>query len=309
MNSPRLLSSAELRLLCAGVSPFFEHLRSECGLADNTLQAYRRDLREFLGFVRQHQQKRPGSSWPTVVQNYCIALSRRGLQVASIGRHLASLRRFLRFLFDTHRLDHDPTINIESPRKWSRLPDSLNLRQVRDLLESPQPAEELALRDLALLELLYATGMRAAEVCSLHLEDLKLQVGFLRCRGKGGKQRVVPLGRPAAEALGLYLQRQRPELARPCSGSYVFVTRTGRPMRRGTVWELVIKYAQRAGLAGKVSPHTLRHTFASHLLQGGADLRVVQELLGHASVVTTQVYTHVDRARLKSIHQRFHPRQ
>jgi integrase/recombinase XerD len=298
-----------LAALRAGIQPFFEHLRSECRLADNTLLAYRRDLSEFIAFISTHQQKRPGATWPVVVQDYCIALRRRGLSVASIARQLACLRRFLRFLYDTHRLAVDPTVNVEAPKKWSRLPDCLNVRQVRDLLEAPQPHEDLAQRDLAILELLYATGLRAAELCSLRLEDLNLPVGFLRCNGKGGKERIVPIGRPAVEALDLYLQRERPALARPISGHHVFLSRTGRPMQRGTVWEIITKYARRAGLPDTVSPHTLRHTFASHLLQGGADLRVVQELLGHASVVTTQIYTHVDRARLKSIHQRFHPRQ
>jgi integrase/recombinase XerD len=229
--------------------------------------------------------------------------------VASVARQLACIRRFLRFLHQTHRLDDDPALSVEAPKRWSHLPICLNIRQTRDLLEAPQPHEELALRDIAMLELLYATGLRASELCDLRMEDLHVPLGFLRCLGKGGRERIVPIGRPAVEALEGYLHHLRPGLVSAHTEGQVFLSRTGRPLQRGTVWELVTKYARRAGLSRRTSPHTLRHTFASHLLQGGADLRIVQELLGHASVVTTQVYTHVDRSRLKAIHQRFHPRQ
>jgi integrase/recombinase XerD len=229
--------------------------------------------------------------------------------VASVARQLAALRTFLRFLYHTQRLDRDPTSDILAPKKWNRLPDTLNIRQMQNLLEAPTLDDEFAERDIALLELLYATGLRASEVCGLRIDEVNLRVGVLRCMGKGGKERIVPIGRTAVDALDSYLAKLRPRLHRPRSGAYVFLSRTGRPLTRGSVWELIKKYAVRAGLRDKVTPHTMRHSFATHLLQGGADLRIVQELLGHASVTTTQIYTHVDRSRLKAVHQRYHPRQ
>ncbi len=215
---------------------------------------------------------------------------------------------FLRFLFMTGRTDRDITTVLESPRRWKHLPGTLHYSQIDALLAAPNPKDPLYLRDRAMLELLYATGMRVSELVGLATDQLNLKIGYLRCIGKGNRERIIPIGRRAIEAVADYLRELRPALTARRETNAVFVTRTGRSMDRTNAWRLVIKYARRAGIAKKVSPHTLRHSFATHLLEGGADLRIVQELLGHVDVSTTQIYTHVDGARLKRIHQRYHPR-
>jgi integrase/recombinase XerD len=198
---------------------------------------------------------------------------------------------------------------LASPALWLRVPQVLSPEQVTKLLDAPQPADRYQLRDRAILETLYAAGCRASEVVGLTMADLHLEAGFCKCEGKGGKQRIVPLGRPAVNALRSYLDGLRPRLvATAPDANRVFVSRGGKPLSREMLWVVVKKYVRRAGLHAKVSPHTLRHSFATHLLAGGADLRTVQELLGHASIQTTQRYTHVDRDRLREIHRRFHPR-
>lgn len=215
---------------------------------------------------------------------------------------------FYRYLRLEEKVDRNAVELLSSPKLWERIPQVLSPESVEKLLSSPRPKERFYWRDRAMLETLYATGSRASEVTGLKLPDLHLQSRFLKCQGKGGKQRIVPLGQPAALALGEYLERQRPTLVRAGDGGWVFVSRAGRALTREMLWILVKKYARRAGLNGRVSPHTLRHSFATHLLSGGADLRTVQELLGHASIRTTQIYTHVDRDRLQAIHRQFHPR-
>lgn len=242
------------------------------------------------------------------VQNHLINLQRRGLGVSSIARHFAAVKMFIRFMFAEGLVLHDVASLMEAPKKWRNIPDVLHVSQVDALLSAPDPADEFYLRDRALLELLYATGLRVSEVADLTLEQLNLTIGYLRCIGKGGKERIVPIGRMAIDAVQEYLDILRPRLV---GGEYtdaVFLSRTGRPLDRTNVWRLVRKYGREAGLAKNVSPHTLRHSFATHLLVGGADLRVVQELLGHADVTTTQLYTHVDPSHLKYVHRKCHPR-
>jgi integrase/recombinase XerD len=227
----------------------------------------------------------------------------------SIARHLIALKMFYRFLRLEERVEKNTVELLSSPTLWERIPQVLNPESVEKLLASPQPTERFYLRDRALLETLYATGSRASEVVHLTMADLHLDSGFCKCLGKGNKQRVVPLGRPAIEALRKYLADLRPRLVKAApEATPVFVSRGGRALTREMLWILVKKYARRASLPPKVSPHTLRHSFATHLLAGGADLRAVQELLGHANIRTTQHYTHVDRDRLKAIHKKFHPR-
>ena len=235
---------------------------------------------------------------------YVGALHEAKLAPASIARNLVALKIFYRFLSLEGRADPAAVELLSRPSLWERLPQVLSAEAVEKLLCAPQTGDRFYLRDRALLETLYATGCRASEVVGLKVRDVHLNESFCRCLGKGSKERVVPLGRAALTALGQYLGDARPATEAP----WVFVSKAGRPLTRGMLWVLVKKYAARAGLTAKVSPHTLRHSFATHLLGGGANLRAVQELLGHTNIRTTQIYTHVDRERLKKLHRQFHPR-
>jgi integrase/recombinase XerD len=231
------------------------------------------------------------------------------LAISSIARHLAAVKMFLRYLAMTGLSSHDITSMLESPRKWFNLPHTLHYKQVNALLAAPNLDDAFGLRDRAILELLYATGLRVSELVGLDLGSINGSVGYLRCIGKGRRERIVPVGQAAIESVDEYKHGLRTRLDRTGRAAALFLSRTGRRLEREACWRLVKKYVARAGLAERTSPHTLRHCFATHLLEGGADLRMVQEMLGHVNVATTQIYTHVDRARLKSIHERFHPRQ
>jgi integrase/recombinase XerD len=284
-------------------------MRAERGLAANTVLAYGRDLDRFASWASDGGLK--DYLKPTIheLTTYLEFLRELGLDPASVARHLVALKTFYRFLRLEERGQPDAVELLSSPTLWERIPQVLSPESVEKLLHAPRPSERFFLRDRALLETLYATGSRASEVVGLRLGDLHLESGFCKCHGKGNKQRVVPIGKAAQKALREYLEGQRPHLVRSTPDvSQVFVSRGGRPLTREMLWILVKKYVQRAGLSAKISPHTLRHSFATHLLSGGADLRTVQELLGHANIRTTQHYTHVDRDRLKAIHRKFHPR-
>jgi len=289
---------------------FVDYLLSECGLAENTIEAYSRDLREFIIELDERDVASPERIDTTVVRNFLVRLNQRGLALSSIARHLVSVKMFLRYLFIVGVLDNDIFALLETPKKWRTLPHTLRRGQVDALLAAPQPGEPFYARDRAILELLYATGMRVSELAGLRVQDVNLQVGYARVFGKGGKERIVPIGSHAIDAVGEYLRVMRPTLTESRAGiDALFLSRTGSPLDRTNIWRLVSRFALQAGIQGAVSPHTLRHCFATHMLEGGADLRIVQELLGHADVATTQIYTHVDTSRLKSIHQKFHPRQ
>ncbi|MCH7812470.1 MAG: site-specific tyrosine recombinase XerD [Planctomycetes bacterium] len=296
------------RVPAAPVKAYLDHLFVECGLAGNTVAAYLRDLTEFWDDLVPDGETIAEITIQDI-QRHLIRLQGRGLGENSIARHVAAIRMFLRYLHATGQLERDLAALLESPKKWRNLPKTIHTKQVDALLNAPDPADEFFLRDRALLETLYATGIRVSEAVDLTCGRVNRKVGYLRCIGKGGKERIVPLGRCAIQALGAYLEHHRPGLAGPRAGDAVFLSRTGRPLDRTNMWRLVRKYASTVGLEGKVSPHTLRHCFATHLLAGGADLRIVQELLGHADVGTTQLYLHVDESRLKEIHRRYHPRQ
>ena len=295
-----------LNELQSDIGAFRHYLRSERGMADNTVQAYGRDLERFANWAALIRFT--GYSKPSLkdLARYVAFLHEEKLAPPSIARHLVSLKMFYRFLKMEERADASAVDLLGSPKLWERIPQVLSPTAVDELLQSPQPGDRFYLRDKAILETLYATGCRASEVVSLKLADLYLDSAFCKCLGKGSKQRVVPLGRPAIAALRAYLAGPSDVLIRDRAN--VFVSKSGRPLSRIFLWALVKKYCQRAGLSRKASPHTLRHSFATHVLAGGADLRTVQELLGHASIQTTQHYTHVDRDRLKAIHKQFHPR-
>jgi integrase/recombinase XerD len=301
--------AAHYAALADDVEAFRNYLRSERGLAANTVLAYGRDLDRFSGWVAGGGLT--DYLHPTIRDfgHYLEFLREEKLAPPSVARHLVALKMFYRFLRLEERTSESTVELLGSPALWERIPHVLSPESVGKLLESPQAQERFYLRDRALLETLYATGSRASEVVGLKSQDLYLDSSFCKCLGKGSKQRVVPLGRAAVNALRAYLEKQRPTLVKTAPDApWVFVSRGGKGLTREMLWVLVRKYARRAGLNGKVSPHTLRHSFATHLLAGGADLRAVQELLGHANIRTTQHYTHVDRDRLRAIHRQFHPR-
>ena len=289
------------------VKQFLDYVFLECGLAGSTVEAYKRDLSELWDHIAERNVD-PADIGIDDIQAHVIRLSQRGLSVASIARRLASTKVFLRYLNANGLLRRDVASLIESPKKWRTIPKTLRERQVEALLRAPNSRDDFFLRDLALLELLYATGLRASEVVDLPIDQLNLQLGYARCIGKGRKERIVPVGRAAIDAVGEYCEVLRPRLLGDRFTKALFLSRTGRPLDRTNIWRIVRRHAITAGLGEHVSPHTLRHCFATHLLAGGADLRIVQELLGHADVVTTQIYTHVDEIQLKQVHAAFHPR-
>lgn len=306
----------------ASLERFRVYQNVELGAAANTLAAYRRDLRRFGDFLRRKGVEDWGRIDIDVVQRYLIELTQAGFKESTIARHVCSLRMWLRWLHETRQIADDLTTLIESPKLWQRLPEALNLDRTAELVESPDPDHPLGLRDRAILELFYASGLRVSELCGLRPGDLSLQAGYVRCLGKGRRERVVPVGRPARDAIEAYAEHLRPELVlkgqqrgiwktpltRQAALSVpLFLSRSGGPMERTAVWRLVRREAKRRGIKGKVSPHTLRHSFATHLLEGGANLRVVQELLGHANINTTEIYTHVAIPHLKEVHERCHP--
>lgn len=323
--------------LPAGLAPdldrFFAYLRVECGFRPNTLQAYQRDAID----MAQDLAQQGTTAWKQVsgrdLASHLARLhSQRGMEPSSVARHLATVRVFFRFLRSRAMISEDPTEILERPTRWKKLPDVLSPKQMRSLLEAPRPTtrtrphgdieakaggragpprapDELWMRDRAMLELMYACGLRASETADMLLTDWTPTIGVVRVRGKGDKERIVPVGTPAISAVEAYLKDCRPRLARPDGrdrGRLLLSVR-GLPLERVAVWQLVRKHANAAGLRN-VHPHVLRHSFATHLLMGGADLRVVQELLGHADIGTTQVYTHVDGSRLRSVHKKYHPR-
>jgi integrase/recombinase XerD len=287
--------------------PWLDYLRTECHLSENTVAAYRRDMVHFFRWLG-------GKAIPqlTIQQLADFVAWLHGLKLApaSIARHIVSLKMFFRYLQLEGVLRDNLVELLGSQKLWQRVPQVLSPQAVSKLMESPQRCDPLWRRDRAMLELLYATGCRATELSNLKLPDMHLDEAYCRCHGKGDKQRLVPLGRRAIEAVQSYLDDERPGLAanRDPQPPWVLLSLRGKRLRRERIWELVKKYTARVGISDSVSPHTMRHSFATHLLAGGADLRKVQEMLGHSSIATTQIYTHVDPARLKRIHKQFHPR-
>jgi len=287
------------------ISLYLNYLRGEAGVASNTVAAYRRDLERFAAFLGERPVPR---TRPEDVASFLMHERARGLAPASVARALVAIRCLLAFLAAEGRLDPRLLLHLDAPRVWERLPGVLAPEDVEALLAAPNARTHLGSRDRALFEVLYATGARASETVGLTLDRLELSLRWARVVGKGDRERLVPLGRKAVDALVRYLDHHREKLLRGRVSDLVFVTRLGAPLRREDLWRLVRRHAVAAGIRGRVSPHTLRHSFATHLLAGGADVRHVQEMLGHASVRTTQVYTHVEADRLRRIHRRFHPR-
>jgi integrase/recombinase XerD len=289
------------------VDAFVAYAAGECHLAENTVAAYRRDLEHFVEWLQQRDIL--GLSIRDLA-DYVGWLHGRELAPASIARHIVSLKVFFRYLQLEGAMRDNLAELLGSQKLWERVPKVLSVEQIDRLFAAPGRTDACWRRDRALLELLYATGCRASELSNLRLCDVHLDEGFCICRGKGDKERLVPLNVRAVEAVRAYLQHERPKLASQSrsTADWVLLSYRGRRLRRERIWELLKRYASRVGVPPEISPHSLRHSFATHLLAGGADLRLVQEMLGHASIATTQIYTHVDPSRLKAVHKKFHPR-
>ena len=293
--------------MTAAVVEYLGSLQTEQGASRNTLAAYRHDLTDFAEFLRRQRRALPYLA-PDDLVVYLEGLRKRGLRPSSVARRMSAVRGLYRHLLREGALDRDPTEHVEVPRRGRSLPRTLSRDAATALVEAPDTTEPHGVRDRAILELLYATGMRASECVDLRLEDLNLQAGYVICTGKGRKQRLVPVGAEAAAWVTRYLKGARPRDTRRRDCGRLFVNPRGGRLSRQSLWILVRRAAARAGLRVRVSPHVLRHSFASHLLEGGADLRSVQAMLGHADIATTQVYTHLPTAALKRMYRQFHPR-
>lgn len=290
------------------MEPFLDFLSFERGLSDRTLSAYQRDLSKMFRFVEERGRSGPEQITSQDLREFVIHLKTSGLAPTTIRRSLSSLRGYFAFLLEEGVLTSDPSERLESPRAWRKLPNVLSVEDVQKMLEAPNPDHPMFWRDRSILEVLYATGIRVSELIDLRISNLDLEESLCTVFGKGAKERLVPLGTPARRALERYLREVRPNLEKGKGEGRVFLNQRGRPLSRMAIWNLVKESSRAAGLSGQVSPHTLRHTFATHLLEGGADLVAVQELLGHADISTTQIYTHVDREYLREVHRTFHPR-
>ncbi|MBN1504807.1 MAG: site-specific tyrosine recombinase XerD [Candidatus Eisenbacteria bacterium] len=287
---------------------FRHYLLFERRLSGNTVDSYAGDVRRFLRFLASRKRKVAQDAGREQVAEYLSSLSRRGFDPASVARNLSSVRAFYSYLIASRVRQGDPTELLERPRLWKRLPRTLSVDEVKILLSQPSLSGPLGLRDRAMLEFMYATGCRVSELLSATLQSVDLDERQFRCVGKGGKERIVPLGSQACGALNQYFKEGRPGLVERSKSQFVFVNSRGGKLSRMGFWKVLRKYCLKAGLSVTPSPHMLRHSFATHLLEGGADLRVVQELLGHSSISTTQIYTQVDREYLRKVHSRFHPR-
>jgi integrase/recombinase XerD len=292
----------------AHIQPFLNYLTAECGMSPNTVSAYRNDLGQFSAWCAEQRIGSLKAVDLSLLTDFLQFLRDRGLSASTIARRLVALKMYFRFLVLEGVLTESAVDLMSSPKLWQYLPTVLSPETVDKLLASPAPSDPFPLRDRALLATLYATGCRASEISNLKMSDLRLDDGICKCRGKGNKERIVNLSPVAIAALEAYLHHERPAMTRFREQDALFVTRTGRALTRIVIWKLVKKYAARAGCSDAVSPHTLRHSFATHMLAGGAEIRALQEMLGHASIRTTQIYTQVEHSRLKSIHAKCHPR-
>jgi integrase/recombinase XerD len=290
------------------IAEFINYVAVERGLAKNTLAAYTRDLQKYTDFLAGRKVQSADGVGRDHVTNFMMDLKKHGMSTTSICRHLAAVKMFHRFLVRENFSKEDPTTLVDTPKIFSRVPDVLTQKEIDLILQVAQKAGVRAKRDYAILELFYASGMRVSELVDLKLNSVNYEVGFVRALGKGSKERIIPVGKKAREALTYYCEKSRPKLLKQGQSDHLFLSQQGKKLSRQSVWKTIKAYARLAGVKKNIKPHTLRHTFATHLLEHGADLRSVQEMLGHADISTTQIYTHVDRERLKSVHKEFHPR-
>ncbi|BCA54412.1 Tyrosine recombinase XerD [Nitrospira sp. KM1] len=291
------------------IDRYMQHLRIEGGLSHHTIAAYRRDLKKLQGYLQQNEVVSIGRVTPDLLRGFLASLQSTGLAQVSSARCLSAVRGWFRYLRGEHLVDHNPSVELAAGFRGLRLPKTLSQPDVGAILDLPPRAQLEDHRDRAMMEVLYATGLRVSELISVEWSDVNVDVGYLRVTGKGNKQRVVPMGEPARLLLQQYTEQVRPSLLKRRSSRFLFVSRRGTPLTRQAFWKMLRLRAKRAGFAGSISPHMLRHSFATHMLEGGADLRSVQALLGHANIATTQIYTHVERERLKHVHETYFPRR
>lgn len=287
---------------------FGEFLALEHGASARTTEAYARDLERLAAWAAVRKLDSPAKLTPAELRAFVYYLKDLGLAPSSIRRSVSACRTYFKFLVGEREIPRDPSLKLETPKKWRTLPEVLSAQDVQKIIEAVPLDEPLAFRDRAMLELGYGAGLRVSEWIGVGVQDLLLEDGVVRVFGKGAKERLVPVGRAAIGAVGMYLRELRPRLERGEGKGKLFLNARGRPLSRMGAWGILRKYVDRAGLSTRVTPHTLRHSFATHLLEGGADLRAVQEMLGHVDIATTQIYTHVDREYLRSVHRQFHPR-
>lgn len=292
------------------IKDFMHFMIVEKGLAENTVASYKRDLHNYLRYLQKVELV---SSWNEVTRFHILHflnfLKQQGKSSKTIARHVASIRSFHQFLLREKFAVQDPTVHIETPKPERTLPKVLSVQEVEALLAAPKGDTPLHMRDAAMLELLYATGMRVSEMTGLNLDDLHLSMGFIKCIGKGDKERIIPVGRTASAALDRYLKEGRPKLvSKTTRTDALFLNHHGARLSRQGFWKILKALAKKANIEKDITPHTLRHSFATHLIENGADLRAVQEMLGHADISTTQIYTHVSKTRLKDVYAKFHPR-
>ena len=290
------------------IQRFTDYIALEQGLSSLTQEAYRRDLERFAEYADVKGVAAPLDITARTLREYVYHLKDLGLSPASIRRNVSAVRSYFRFLLGDGVLVRDPSERLETPKRWRELPDVLSVDEVQRLIAAPTLDDAMVFRDRALLELAYGAGLRVSEWITLGVRDLLLEEGLVRVFGKGSKERLVPIGRSAIGAVAIYLREQRPKLEKGEGKGILFLNARGRPLTRMGAWKILRGYVERAGITKHVSPHTLRHSFATHLLEGGADLRAVQEMLGHADISTTQIYTHVDREYLRKVHRSYHPR-
>ena len=290
------------------IDSFLDYLSVERALAKNTILAYRADLNLYLDFIDKRGIVVFSKATKNDIVEFMLFQKEQGISPVSISRRLAAIRMFHRFLARERVLKSDPTTLIDSPKLWKKVPDTLSLNEVEALISQPDVRNQQGARDKAILETLYATGMRVSELSNLKTDNVNSDIGFLRCIGKGNKERIIPLGKKAIHSIKRYLEFSRQYFLKQKKSEYLFIGRSGARLSRQSIWKLIKRYAAEAKIKKSIKVHTLRHSFATHLLERGADLRSVQEMLGHSNISTTQIYTHIDKERLKTIHKMFHPR-
>ena len=291
------------------IDDFMNYLSVERGLAKNTLLAYRRDLDKYIEFLFTKGIKSANQVTREHVSNFMFDLKKHEMSATSICRNLAAVKMFHRFLVRENLSKEDPTTLVDTPKLWQRIPSVLTQKEIESMIEAASGKKNQQIRDQAILEIFYASGLRVSELSDLKTTSINYEMGFVRAIGKGSKERIIPLGMKAREAVQKYLLKARPQLLKNQSHDVLFLSRLGKKISRQSLWAVIKFYAKKANIKKTIKPHTLRHTFATHLLEHGADLRSVQEMLGHSDISTTQIYTHVDKERLKSVHKEFHPRK
>ena len=288
---------------------FLNYLSVERGLARNTISSYQTDLKKFSSFLKEKGETLVDNVTREDIREFLMDLKNKKLSVNSIARNLVSIKSFFKYLVNERIIKDNITAVLESPKLWKKLPDTLSIKEVDKIILKANFKSKQGIRDRAILEVLYGTGMRVSEAVNLKLRDINFEVGFLKCKGKGQKERIVPFGGKAQTAIRRYLKKARPDfILKKRDVPEIFLSRLGRPISRVSIWKMIKTYTRKANIKKNITPHTLRHSFATHMLEGGADLRIVQELLGHADISTTQIYTHINKDRLKSIHHKYHPR-